>query len=105
MKRKHRIRSILWSLLIPAIFIVCLAWLTYAQVRQERLNRALIAAIKRYDAPAVVSLLQQGADANARDLPTTGVSIWQLLLDRLRGRPANSPKDQFLTALMVLLDD
>ena len=39
------------------------------QVRQDRLDRALIAAIKRNATREVLSLLRQGADANCRDVP------------------------------------
>ena len=38
-------------------------------LRQEAKDRALIAAIERNDGPAVVHLLDERANANARDLP------------------------------------
>lgn len=78
-------------------------WLTYHQERQDVLDHALIAAIKRDDTPAALSLLGQGADANARDeLNQKPTSLWQLLLDTVRGKhvsPATGP-----TALLVLLE-
>lgn len=79
-----------------------LGWLVYAPVRWERRNRALIAAITQNDTKAALALLEQGADPNTRDEPPKQVSIWQLLLDRLRGKhPAPS---QAPTALMLAID-
>ncbi len=60
--------------------------LTWREVRQERLNQALIAAIKRNDTNSVTSLLEQGADANTRDDPGRKISIWQRLMNQLQGR-------------------
>jgi ankyrin repeat protein len=77
-----------------------LGWLIYIQTRQEGLNRALIAAIKRQDTPTALSLLEQGADANAHDeSQQTPVSWWQLLLDKLHTRHALPPTAP--TALLV----
>lgn len=76
-------------------------WLTYAAVHHDVLNHALIAAIKRNDTRAALTLLNQGADANARDELTTSVSLWRQLLNRLRGKrppPSTAP-----TALLVAL--
>src|SRR5437773_1880504 len=49
------------------------AWVTWRAVRQERLDSALIAAIKHNDTQAVVYLLRHGADVNAWQ-PPYGVS-------------------------------
>ncbi|HLK60932.1 MAG TPA: ankyrin repeat domain-containing protein [Chthonomonadaceae bacterium] len=68
-----------------------LVWLVYAPIRQEKLNRALIAAIKNNDTQKALALLADGADPNSRDEPPQHLSLWRLLLDDLRGkRPALS---------------
>ncbi|HZT43506.1 MAG TPA: ankyrin repeat domain-containing protein [Chthonomonadaceae bacterium] len=46
----------------------------------------MIAAIKKNDTQMALTLLAEGADANARDEPPQHMSLWRLLLDRLRGR-------------------
>ena len=71
---------------------------------QNRLNQALIVAVKKNDAAKAIALLANGADSNARDIPVANAdtSIWQKLLDTLKGRhlqPAHGP-----TALVIALD-
>src|SRR5579871_1883091 len=99
MKRK-RLSLISASLLLAAL-IGGLAWTVYAPTHQERLNRALIAAIKKNDTKMALTLLAEGADPNARDEPPQHLSLWRLLWDRLRGKhpaPSKAP-----TALLVAL--
>jgi hypothetical protein len=67
------------------------------EIRQEQRNRALIAAIYNNDTRQVISLLNEGADANARDEQTPPPTFRQWLLrfvNRLRGRPPASPSRQ-----------
>jgi hypothetical protein len=68
-------------------------WISWREVRQHRLNQALVAAARHHQTQAVIQLLAQGADANARDMGANPVSVWRLILDRLRGVP---PSDYFL---------
>ena len=49
---------------LPALVVVMLLWSTYREVRQQKGNQALIAAIKRIDVKTVTILLDQGVDAN-----------------------------------------
>jgi|SRR5579871_3536810 len=84
MKRK-RLSLISASLLLAAL-IGGLAWTVYAPTHQERLNRALIAAIKKNDTKMALTLLAEGADPNARDEHPQHLSLWRLLWDRLRGK-------------------
>jgi ankyrin repeat protein len=100
MNARRRRNLLLLSLLI--IGIGAPGWLIYRQARQARLDSALIAAAKAIDVPAVTTLLAQGADANARDVPAEKVSFWRLLLDRLRGRRPAYEKAP--TALLVAVD-
>jgi hypothetical protein len=60
--------------------------LTWRQVRQDRLNRALIAAIKHNASEQVVSLLNDGADPNSKDEPTRHPPMWRLLMEQLQNR-------------------
>jgi ankyrin repeat protein len=73
----------------------------YRELRQPELNHALIAAAKRGDTAAVVSLLREGADPNARDLPPDARSMWLRLWDRIRGK--TSPTEDGPAALLVAL--
>src|SRR5579871_3651438 len=94
MRRRH-IRLIT-NLLILAALAVCLSWKVFTSVRQERLNHALIAAIKRNDSKTVLALLADGADPNSRaepgedtnspNEPPQHLSLWRLLSDKLRGK-------------------
>src|SRR5579884_2189473 len=88
--RRHK-RNGLIALLFLAALVAGLGWTVYAPVKQERLNHALIAAIKRNDTKTALALLAEGADPNSRDEPPQHLSFWRLLWDRLRGkRPAPS---------------
>src|SRR5579871_6066105 len=74
---------------ILAVLIGLSVWLVCHQVRQEHLNRELIAAIKKKDTMAALALLRNGADANAQDRGNTPVEARQVLRDwwdRLWGR-------------------
>lgn len=59
----------------------------YQEFRQPELNRALIAAIQQDDTRKVISLLSEGADANACKAPVDSRPIWRRFWDRLRGKP------------------
>jgi len=93
-------RPILIMILLLLVALVAgLGWIGYASICRERLNHSLIAAIKHNDTKQVLALLDKGADPNSRDDPLQRLSLWQLLLERLRGRrPAPSAAP---TALLV----
>ena len=63
-------------LLLPVL--ACSVWYAW-QVRQQRLDRALIQAIKKNDTPAAIALLDRGADANATDKFDTPITLKSLL--------------------------
>ena len=50
-----------------------------------------------------LSLLIEGANPNAQDLPPPHLSLWKLLWDRLQGKPPASAKAP--TALMLAVQD
>jgi ankyrin repeat protein len=80
---------------LGVIFVVA----TLRQVRQEQLNQALIAAVKRIDVPTVFTLLKNGADANAREGRTTRLSLWSLLRRTFAGKSTTTPHSA--TALAI----
>jgi ankyrin repeat protein len=99
---KRRSRSALIVLGVLAVMALCLVGLVWRLVRQERLNRALIAAIKRNDDKSVAVLLNLGADANCRDEPPRKFSFWEMVMQVARGskhQPSHAP-----TPLMVALE-
>jgi Ankyrin repeats (3 copies) len=101
MTRSHRKRAALFFFLMLALLIAVPVIATWRQVRQEHLNQSLIAAVKRNDDRSVESLLEDGADANCRDEPVRNFSLWQTLMQVVRGRrskPSHAP-----TPLLIAL--
>src|SRR4051794_21695513 len=99
MKRRALLFTLLVLLLIVGIPTILLA----RELRQESLNRALIAAIKRQNIPYALNLLQQGANANTRDLGNSPPSLKQICSDTLNKilhRPARAATDYYPTALI-----
>jgi hypothetical protein len=90
------------TLLILAVTAGGLSWLMWREKRQQRRNRALIAAILHADTPAALVLLDAGADPNTHLDPDPPRSAWQLLLDRIRGR--RPPPNTSDTALLLVMD-
>jgi|SRR5579871_2478360 len=83
MKPKKRTIPLALSLFL-AVLIGLPVWSVCRQVRQERLNRDLIVAIFRYDPQAVVQLLAEGADANARGVLQQSQTFRQLFSNAVR---------------------
>src|SRR5438067_2015313 len=95
----RRTRLVLSSLVLLLVLLGIPAWLA---VRQERLDRALIAAIRKMNLQAALEALNAGADPNSRDLSSKMPSYWQVLLDSLRRKhPDDSSAN---TALLLALD-
>src|SRR5689334_10349944 len=68
--RLMRTRQRLLVSLLALAFLSCLAAMAVSvsqQLRQDRLDRALIRAVKALDVAGVERLLGEGASANARD--------------------------------------
>jgi len=98
MSRKQRTILLVfavWSFLIGVPGV----WLWQVD-RQERLNRALIAAIKRGDTSSALDALEKGANGNARDEPR--VTAWKRLWGLVQGR--RSGVSDAPTALLLLLE-
>src|SRR5579859_7173628 len=90
-------------LFVGVLFVLALVLvlLTWRQVRQERISRELIAAILRNDSSAAIPLLQQGADANARDEAPHSLSSWSrlMLIFHLKPMPVSTAPTALLLAL------
>lgn len=73
-------------LLALAVLVGSMSWLTYREIRQEKLNHTFIAAVKQDDPVAVQTLLTLGANPNARDRPyaehLTIADVWHLFWKR-----------------------
>jgi hypothetical protein len=83
------------------LLVSVLAMLTWRAVRQVRLDRALIAAIEDHNVPLALSLLERGADGQARELAPEQPSLWSQLLDRLRGRKLPSATGPSALAIVM----
>lgn len=79
-----------------------MAWQTWYAIRQEKLNRRLIAAIGRNDLASVTSLLEQGTDANACAVSVASHPFWRMLLDRISVSRATNASSQ--SALLIALN-
>jgi len=77
----------------------------YLTLRRERLDRLLLEAVLRRDTAAVKTLLEQGADANTRDMADHGpirlADMWNAFW--IHGR--NAPERQNPTVLMLATGD
>jgi hypothetical protein len=83
-----------WAIAVSVFLLIVLAGatmlLTYRAAQQERLNAALIAAVRERNASQVASLLEQGADPDACEVFADSRPFWKTWLDRLLGRPQNT---------------
>jgi len=100
MNRKKRTLAIVAVLVVLLIVLSC--WPIYRQIRQDRLNRALIAAIHHGDTPTALALLTSGANPNSRDDPPDMRPIWQEISDILHGK--HLPPSEAPTALLLALE-
>jgi len=119
-KSKWRRHLFLPAVLTTIATLLVMTLCCYLKIRHEQQNDDLIAAIQRNDVHKVITLLHDGADANAqyamRDIktleeialghtpsPYSHDPTWQTLLNRISGRrPTN---DKRISALIVALDD
>lgn len=101
--RKRTARLVVLILAIAAA--APLSWMQH-EIRQNRLNRVLIAAVKRNDPQAAAAALRLGADPNARDLPMVQDSVWRMLLDRLfHKNHKNTVASQVRFALLIAVQN
>jgi ankyrin repeat protein len=82
----RRCAALLTVLLLAGVVVVPVA-ATWREVRQEQLNRALIAAVDRNNVGAVHKWLHEGADPDALILPQDKRPWWRRFQDLLNHRP------------------
>ncbi len=99
--KRRACRVTLIFLATVCLLVSVLAMLTWRAVRQVRLDRALIAAIEDHNVPLALSLLERGADGQARELAPEQPSLWSQLLDRLRGRKLPSATGPSALAIVM----
>jgi ankyrin repeat protein len=103
---RKRLTWILLALVLLPILIFCL-WYG-RQVRQQRLDHALIVAIKKNDTPTAIAMLNQGADANATDKPHLSPTLTAMLADlwhRIRHHPPEQARPYHPALLLSLGSD
>src|ERR1051325_10630232 len=83
-RRPYRIAIFALALLGTLAFT---GWRTYQWVQRKRLGPPLIAAIKANDLARVNTLLDQGADPDARDVPNPPLDFWPLVKSMFRPDP------------------
>jgi len=66
MAKKRNVVSVVGLLFISLVAVILLTWEVRIHLRQEKLNFALFDAIEKSDTHAVLVLLAEGANANAR---------------------------------------
>ncbi len=98
--KRSRLKPVLIGLAALLLIAGLAALPVVRELRQERKDQGLIAAVKRDNAPAVVRLLNEGANANARDLPRDTRPFWRVCWDMLRGRHRQS-ETLARTALLI----
>src|SRR5690348_12263379 len=104
MKRKASIGGFL--VVLGGVLIGLPVLLTWRVYHQERLDYALIAAIKRHDLSLALALLKQGADGNARDMgdkPSSFQQAFADFCDKILHRSASTDQADSPTALLLFL--
>lgn len=104
--RRRLLLFLLGSALLACIILSALS--LDRQFRQDRLDRALIKAVKDLDAPAVERLLAEGASANARDTgepPLTLLEVIEQAIARLQDKAVSPSVENPDSALALLLKD
>src|SRR5213079_3408287 len=89
-----RRRGVVIGLLLLMVLAGVPGWLLWRTYHQQRLDHALIAAIKKDDTPGILSALNAGADANAFADNNTPPSFRSILIDfwnRVVHKKPNAP--------------
>jgi len=107
MKHPKRILYTIFGVLLLLIGTLCLR--VYREAIRLEHNRALFRAIRQKDGVDVQILLRQGADPNAREIPTPPPATFQqrllALLDLLRGRRPQPPPDAPSALMLAVQTD
>ncbi len=96
--RYHKISHFLVFLAFLTVIVVLMLWKANRTLRQQTLDRQLIACVESNQADQVTHLLHEGADANARKPAFPPMSLGEVLLNLLQGRHTFPAGD---SALMI----
>src|SRR5688572_25791441 len=98
-------RTLLWTIVLLLVILGLPALLVYRQVRQERLDAALYAALSEGNPERALELLRQGADPNSLHTSAPTPTLWETLLKTLRIHPdASTPKQERYASLHLAFD-
>src|SRR5262249_12410025 len=92
-------------LIVVLISVVGMVFWYWQQVRQQRLDHALIEAIKKEDTKTAIALLDAGADANATDKPYKPMTWNRMLADlwnKLQGKKPAIETQVYESALVLV---
>lgn len=101
--KKRRIQPLLICLSIPVFGIAVLPWYVHVHLERARLQSLLIVAVKAGDGSKVRTLLDRGADPNARDREVSRPSGLFAQLRSILSPPRNVLADKGKTALMIAI--
>lgn len=87
MKIKRTRRPVLLAVGVLGLLVATFLWWVWRDVRRQRLDRALIAAVNHIDAKSVVVLLDSGANPDASDTPGQRFSLVRELKNLLERKP------------------
>ncbi len=100
--KRFRLKPVLCVLAALLLIVGLFVRTVLVGIRQVAKDRALIAAAKQEDASAIMRLLDEGADANAKDLPEDTRPFWRVCWDLLSHRHAQT-EDKTPTVLLMIL--
>src|SRR4051812_22524223 len=100
MKPAHR-RSIAITVCVPGFLFLGAVGILAPQFRQENLDRALIAAVKRRETSAVLALLRSGANPNAVERHIVHRPFVGTMMAILRGDDRWAATWRYPSALML----
>src|SRR5438874_1458078 len=93
MKTKRKWLSVITSLVLVTPVLIA-GVVIGLQIHQDILDRSLIAAVEKLDAPATTLLLNRGANANARETDAPPLTL-QLILERMLNRLQSNQESSF----------
>jgi hypothetical protein len=96
-----KLRKLLWLLLLLPALAGALTYARYSQIRIDDLNRRLVKAVDIGDDTTVLHLLEQGADPDYRNDPSSKPAGWWQMITGLFRNKHSGAKGKGWTFLMV----
>ncbi|HLK58421.1 MAG TPA: ankyrin repeat domain-containing protein [Chthonomonadaceae bacterium] len=89
-KKRMGLGLLVSLLIVLGLLVGITSWRIYREYRQEQLDRQLIRAIEHNATSDVLTLLAQGANANAQDKPPDLRPFWRIFLDIFQHKPTQA---------------